>query len=397
MVEFNKRVLENGLTILHEKRDVPVTTLLLGVGYGARYETAEEKGIAHFIEHLCFKGTEKRNAKQIAEEIENVGGVLNAFTSEEVTAYHAKFPSEHLEKIGEVIFDIFFNPIFPDDEVKREAGVICEEIKMYYDNPRAHTIEMIKSNLYEGSFGMFIGGTEEIVKGLTKEKLLEKHRQIYVPKNSVLIVVGNNNFEDVVALAEKFVVEREGVEINKPKILLKHEERIEIRENLQQANLALGFHFPKANDRERYSAEVFSNILGGGMSSKLFTEVREKRGLVYGVKSEIDLGLDYSYLFIWAGTDPSKVEEVKKVAFEEFQKMGNLTEEELEIAKQRILGSQKVVSESSDEVTRELLAAWSYGDAEEFYNYEKNISEVTLEDIKDLAKETKYSFYSLGP
>ncbi len=397
MVEFNKKILDSGLTILHEKRDVPVTTLMLGVGYGARYESENEKGIAHFIEHLCFKGTEKRNAKQIAEEIENVGGVLNAFTSEEVTAYHAKFPSENLEKIGEVIFDIFFNPIFPDEEVKREAGVICEEIKMYYDNPRAHTLEMIKNLSYEKPFGMFIGGTQEIVLGLSREKLLGKHRQIYVPKNSVLVVVGNNSFEEVVALAEKYSVERVGEDLEKPEILLKNEENSEKRENLQQANLALAFHFPKAKEKQRYSAEIFSNILGEGMSSKLFTEVREKRGLVYGVKSEIDLGADYSYLLLWAGTDPSKVNEVKKVAFEEFQKMENLEEAELILAKKKILGSQKVASESSDEVARELLAAWSYGDAEEFYQYEKKISEVTLDEIKELAKKRDYSFYSLGP
>ena len=196
MVEFKQKVLKNGLTIIHEKRDVSVTTLLLGVKYGSRYEDEKEKGIAHFIEHLCFKGTEKRTTKQIAEEIENIGGILNAFTSEDVTAYHAKFPSEHLANVGEVIFDIFFNPTFPLEEVKRESEVICEEIKMYYDNPRAHVLDQIKSQLYEKPFGMFIAGTQEIVKGLNREKLLEKHRQIYVPKNSVLVIVGNNSFSE---------------------------------------------------------------------------------------------------------------------------------------------------------------------------------------------------------
>lgn len=397
MVKFNKKILDNGLTVIHEQRDVPVTTLLLGVKYGSRYETESEKGIAHFIEHLCFKGTEKRNTKQIAEEIENVGGILNAFTSEEVTAYHAKFPSEHLKKVGEVIFDIFFNPIFPEGDVKREAGVICEEIKMYYDNPRAHVLDQIKTKLYEKPFGMFIGGTQEIVKGLSREKLLEKHREIYLPKNSVLVVVGNNSFEDVLSLAEEFSVEREGKEIEKPEIILKKESSEEKRNNLQQSNLAIGFHFPLANDNNSFAANVFSNILGGGMSSKLFTEVREKRGLVYGVKTDIDLGSDYSYFFIWAGTDPSKVEEVKKVSLEEFRKMSDLTEQELEIAKKKIIGSNKVDSESSDDVARELLIFWSFGNVEEYYNQEKRISEVSLEDIKELAKKTDYSFYSLGP
>lgn len=397
MVEFKQKVLKNGLTVIHEKRDVAVTTLLLGVKYGSRYEDEKEKGIAHFIEHLCFKGTEKRTTRQIAEEIENIGGILNAFTSEDVTAYHAKFPSEHLTKVGEVIFDIFFNPIFPEEEVKRESEVICEEIKMYYDNPRAHVLDQIKSQLYEKPFGMFIAGTQEIVKDLTREKLLEKHRQVYVPKNSVLVVVGNNSFEEVVALAEKFVVERKCVEIKKPKIILKNESENEKRNNLQQTNLAIGFHFPLSGDKERYAAEVFSSILGDGMSSKLFTEVREKRGLVYGIKTDIDFGVDYSYFYIWAGTDPAKVEEVKKVSLEEFKRMAKLTEKELDIAKKKIIGSIRVDSESSDDVARELLAFWSFGDVNECYEQEKRIAAVSLKDIQKLADKKDYSFYSLGP
>jgi predicted Zn-dependent peptidase len=397
MVEFKQKILSNGLTILHEKRDVSVTTMLLGVKYGSRYETEEEKGIAHFIEHLCFKGTEKRTTKQVAEEIENIGGNLNAFTSEEVTAYHAKFPSESLEKVGEVLFDIFFNPTFPEEEVKKEAEVICEEIKMYYDNPRARALDMIKTKLYEKPFGMFIGGTQEIVRGLTREKLLEKHRNIYSPENSVLVVVGNNSFEEVVSLAEKFVVERKGQKIEKPKIDLKNSSEKEKRDSLQQVNLCIGFHFPIFSDRDWYASQVFSSILGEGMSSKLFTEVREKRGLVYGIKAEIDSGKDYSYFFIWAGTDSSNEEKVKELSLKEFEKMKDLTEDELETAKRKLIGGNRVDSESSDDVARDLLAFWSYGNAEEYYRLEENLLEVRLEDIKKLAHKQDFSFYSVGP
>ena len=130
-----KKVLDNGLTVLFEKRDVPVTTVMLGVRYGSAYESSDEKGMAHFIEHMCFKGTEKRTVKQIAENVEKVGGDLNAFTSEEFTVYHVKLPSAHLNVAMDVIFDIFFNAIFPESDVKKEANVICEEIKMNRDNP----------------------------------------------------------------------------------------------------------------------------------------------------------------------------------------------------------------------------------------------------------------------
>ena len=203
MVKFSKIKLKNGLTVLHEKRDVSVTTVMLGVKYGSAYESEKEKGIAHFIEHLCFKGTKKRNTKQIAFELEKVGGILNAFTAEEETAYHVKLPSEHLELAMDVIFDIFFNPLFPEEEVKKEANVICEEIKMYHDNPRAHVFEQIKKGLYKYPFGMFGAGTQENVRGMTRQQLFDKHREIYSPGNSVLVVVGNNEFEEVVKFAEK--------------------------------------------------------------------------------------------------------------------------------------------------------------------------------------------------
>ena len=311
-MKFEKKVLQNGLTILFEKRDVPVTTVMLAAKYGAAYESNEEKGMAHFMEHLCFKGTKKRSAKQIAEEVEKFGGDLNAFTHEEVTAYHVRLPSEHLGIAMDVIFDIFFNASFPEDEVKKEANVICEEIKMYRDNPRAHVVEKIKENLYEKPFGDFIGGSQEGVRGMTREQLYEKHRKMYVPNNSIFCVVGNNDFDEVIAMAERLIVNDKGqeVETNLPEIVKKNAKNSEKRAGVEQMNLALGFHFPYLEEGGRYVAELFSMILGHGMSSKLFTEVREKRGLVYGVKTDLDLGKNYGYMMIWAGTDSEKEKEV---------------------------------------------------------------------------------------
>ncbi len=397
MVEFNKKVLENGLTILHEKRDVPVTTVMLAAKYGGAYESEKEKGIAHFIEHLCFKGTEKRTVKQIAEEVERVGGDLNAFTHEEITAYHVKLPSEHLNIAMDVIFDIFFNASFPKDEVEKEANVICEEIKMYKDNPRAHVLEKIKNCLYKGPFGTFLAGSEETVKGMKREQLLGRHREVYVPSNSILCVVGNNSFEDVVLMAEKYCIERAGEAMKIPEIepqILKSEEK---RSGIQQTNLALGFHFPFLNDKERYSSEIFMTILGQGMSSKLFSEVREKRGLVYGVKSELDLGRNYGYMIIWAGTDEGKRQEVIDICLKEFKKMGEISEEELLRAKIQIIGGKNVSSECSNDTAVNLILEEASNKAENYYDYEKKINEVSLEEIKKLASKTDYACFVLGP
>ena len=399
-MKFEKKVLENGLTILFEKRDVPVSTVMLAVKYGSAYESVEEKGIAHFIEHLCFKGTGRRTVKQIAEEVERVGGDLNAFTHEEVTAYHVKLPSEHLDVAMDVIFDIFFNAGFPEEDVEREANVICEEIKMYRDNPRAHVLMKIKESLYEGAFGMSGAGTAESVRGMTREQLFGKHREVYVPSNSVLCVVGNNNFEEILRIASRLSGCR-GVGVrgvgDVPEIEKRVIKDVEKRGDLHQANLVLGFHFPKSGEKSRYVAEVFSAILGEGMSSKLFSEVREKRGLVYGVKAELDMGKSYGYMVIWAGTDPAKVEEVSRVCLEEFEKMKNISAEELAVAKVQVVGNRRVESEGSSETAVNLIMEEIAGDARDYYDYEKKISVVSLADIKRMAKFGDYASFSLEP
>jgi predicted Zn-dependent peptidase len=397
-MKFQKKVLKNGLTVLFEKRDVDVTTVMLGVRYGSAYDSVEEKGMAHFIEHLCFKGTEKRGVREIAQEVEGVGGELNAFTHEEVTAYHVKLPSNHLGIAMDVIFDVFFNPVFPEEEVVKEASVICEEIKMYHDNPMRHALEKIKMNLYEEPFGYTGLGRAEVIRRMTREQLKSKHRAVYVPGNSILCVIGNNDFEEIVSLAEKLSVVREsGVELKMPEIFKKNVKDDEKREGLEQANVVLGFHFPSASEKDRYAAEVFSAVLGKGMSSRLFSEVREKRGLVYGVKSDLDCGKNFGYMIIWAGTDPLKVKEVKEICLKEFSKMENLTEKELEEAKVQVVGSWKVESEGSNESAVNLIMEEIGGDAYEYYDYEKRVNEVSLDDIRELASKTEFASFSLGP
>jgi len=251
-MEFKKKVLNNGLTVLFEKRDVPVTTVMLAAKYGSAYETRSEKGMAHFMEHLCFKGTEKRNVKQIAEEVERLGGDLNAFTHEEVTAYHVKLPSEHLNVAMDVIFDIFFNASFPEDEVEKEGNVICEEIKMYRDNPRMHAVEMIKKNLYEEPFGDFIGGSQENVKKMTRKDLFNKHREIYVPSNSILCVIGNNEFDEVVKMAESMSVDGKEVDLKVPDI-----EKRNIQNNYRKKTIYLrGLSWNRTSCSKKISGKI---------------------------------------------------------------------------------------------------------------------------------------------
>ncbi len=398
-MKFQKKVLANGLTVLFEKRDVDVTTVMLGVRYGSGYDCVEEKGMAHFIEHLCFKGTPTRDTREIVYEIESLGGDVNAYTSGEWTAYLAKLPSKHLDVAADVIFDIFFNPVFPENDVGREASVICEEIKMHRDSPMGHSINKIKEGLYEEPFGYSGLGRAEVVVKMTREQLIKKHKEVYIPENSILCVVGNNDFEEVVSIAESLSPKSEVVksELEMPEIVLRDLKNKEKRAGLEQAHVALGFHFPKVGESGVYAAEVFSAILGDGMSSRLFMEVREKRGLVYGIKTDLDNGKGYGYLVIWAGTDPSKVSEVKKVCLEEFARMKELTQKELDEAKIQVVGSRRVESEGSSETALNLLVAEVSGKAEDYYEFEKQVESVTLEDIRKLAEKTEFASFSLGP
>ena len=296
-----------------------------------------------------------------------------------------------------MLFLTFFLMRVFEAEVEKEGNVICEEIKMYRDNPRAHVLDSIKGCLYKKPFGMFIAGTKEGVKGMTREQLFGKHRSIYIPKNSILCVVGNNDFDEVVELAEKMVVERDGEKIDVLEIATQDLKEVESRSDLHQANLALGFHFPSLGEEMRYTAEVFASILGDGMSSKLFREVREKRGLVYSVKTELDIGESYGFMIIWAGTDPGKVDEVIKICREEYAKMGEISEEELAAAKLRLLGGRKVESEGSVETAVNLILEENSGDAEDYYKYEEKVNAVSLGDIKKLAEISEFGSFSLGP
>lgn len=397
MVVFNKKKLKNGFTIIHEKRDVPVTSVMIGTRFGSAYETEENKGIAHFIEHLCFKGTEKRTAKQISEEIESVGGNLNAFTHEEMTAYHAKVPSANLDVAIDVLFDIFFNPTFPEVEIKKEAQVVCEEIKMYRDNPRAFVLEKIKGALYEKPFGEFIAGSEKTVRSFNRKKVKEFHDAVYVPENSILVVVGNNSFQEVCSLAEKLVLSKKGKKIKVPEVVLKNNKEVLSRKGIEQTNLAIAFHFPLSSKKESYAAEIFNAILGEGMSSRLFTEVREKRGLVYGIKTELDMGKNYSYLVIWAGTDKAKTQEVIETSLNEFSKLSLLSEKELEKARKQAIGSFLVENEDSISTATNLMMFEICRSAEDYYKYSENLMKVSLDEIVKLARIKKYSVVVLGP
>ncbi len=394
-VEFHRKVLDNGLTVIHEKRKIPVVATASSVRFGAQYETEDIKGISHFIEHLVFKGTKKRTVNEIAQGVESKGGILNAFTGEEITCFWNKMPSKHFSLSADIGRDLVTSPLFQKAPLERERKVILEEIKMYNDNPSTFVLEKIKEMLYGGPFSMSIAGTQKTVSGLSRDKVVRLYNSIYASNNMIFSVVGDVGWDAVLKEAKKFPKTKK--EIRDMDITLRNGEQVFKRRGIDQAHEVIGFHMPKLNDKDRYAAEVFDGILGGGMSSRLFQEVREKRGLCYSVKSNLEQSKDYSYEIIYVGTTKDKVQEVKKIVLREIKKLKDLKLSDLNEAKERLIGLREISKEKSDSTMFDLLQEELGGDATNYYNYEENVSKVKLSQVRELSKLKGNSFVALVP
>lgn len=395
--KFYRRVLKNGMTIIFEKRNVPVVSVAFAVRNGGINESSEEKGISHFIEHMLYKGTPTRNSKKIAEEIERNGGELNGFTADTLTAYWCKMPSKHMDIALDVLSDLVKNSLFDEKELEKERKVIFEEIKMNRDNPLHHVFREIGGCLYEEPFGIPKIGTYETMNSLTRKKLIEKFEQVYQPNNMILCVVGDANFDKIVDFAEKNFGKKKG-KVSKFKVQKKNESKIEKRKGIDQANLVFAYHIPLSTDKKNHAAQVLSVLMAGGLSSRLFQEIREKRNLAYGIKGDSDINKDFAYNLIYVGTMKENVEKVKKLILEEFEKVSEgLTEKELGQVKEQMIGNHQISMEDSENQMVNLLVYEVDGNAKEFYDFEKKIRTVTLKDVKDLARIKNYSFFALVP
>jgi predicted Zn-dependent peptidase len=394
---FKKKVLDNGMTILFEKRDLPVVSIGFAVRAGGINESLEEKGISHFIEHMLYKGTPTRDTKKIAEDIEKNGGMLNGFTSDTITAYYCKMPSKHLDVALDVLSDMVKNPLFDKNELEKERLVIFEEIKMRKDNPRVYVFDEIQRFLYNGTFGVSFIGTYDTMNSITREKILERFKEVYQPNNMILAVVGDADFDSIVEFAKRNFGNEKG-RVPLVDFGLKNEVKTEKRGGIDQANLIFAYHVPLAGDKKNYAARVLNTLMADGMSSRLFTEIREKRNLAYAVKGDVEINKSFAYSFVYVGTSKENVEKIREIILEEFKKVVScLDEKELDDVKKQIIGNYYISMEDSQSQMINLLCEEVEGDAQNFYEFEKNISEVKLEDVKNLAKIGNYSFFALVP
>ena len=350
---YKKHVLENGLTIIGE--EIPyVKSISLGVwiNAGSRIEDEEISGVSHFIEHMLFKGTRNRTSKQIASEIDNLGGQINAFTSKECTCYYVKLLDSHIDIGIDVLSDMILNSKFNEDDLDKERSVIIEELKMYEYSPEDLAYDLLTENIYKNDpLGMNIIGTEESLNRLNREKLLDYFNKYYVPNNSVIAISGNFNFDEIInKIEEKFKVWKKrdvNVDIKKAEFkscfLTKNKD-------IEQVNLAMSLEaVPIESDKEVYALAVINTVFGGSISSRLFQKIREEKGLVYSIYSSQSLYRKCGELGIFASMSNEHLKEVYESIIEEIKiiKKYYLTDQEIKESKEQLKGSYILGLEST--------------------------------------------------
>jgi predicted Zn-dependent peptidase len=362
---------------------------------GSEYETKEKNGISHFLEHMCFKGTEKRpTALAISKELDSIGSYYNAFTSEEYTGYFAKSSPKHVHKIFDVVSDLYLNQTFPEQEIEKEKGVIIEEINMYRDLPHRQVQELFSQLLYgDQPAGWQIAGTHETVRNMKREDFIMYRKHHYVPEATTVIIAGNFDEKKINKDIEvTFGSLLKSKKAKKPKVL-EHQiaPAIVIEERpTDQAHLVLGVRGFNLKSPHSPVVRVLNAVLGAGMSSRLFQKLREEMGVGYYVRSSYDTYADHGVFSVSVGSDVKRVEEVIQAVLQELLQVKNdlIPEDELQKTKDYLIGTLMLGLESSDAVA-------------EFYGYQevlrhklrtpqdiiKEIKSVTAEQIRSIAKK----------
>lgn len=350
---YNKITLDNGLRIVTEYIPyVKSVSIGIWVEAGSRKETLENNGVSHFVEHMLFKGTENRTAKEIAESIDNIGGQINAFTSKECTCYYAKVLDSHIDIAIDVLSDMLFNSLFDKDEISKEKSVVYEEIKMYEDSPEDLVHDLLSQTIFnQNSLSLPILGTRESLEKLTRESLINYFESFYVPSNTVISIAGNFNFNDTIKLIEKYFSKWE----NKKNIVNIYEKPIiyhsisKKKKDIEQLHFCLGTEGISQGRDELYALLILNNIFGGSMSSRLFQDIREDKGLVYSIYSYPSSYKDSGIFTIYAALNPDYFIEVIDIIMENIRIIKNdyLTEEEIYRSKEQLKGNYILGLEST--------------------------------------------------
>jgi predicted Zn-dependent peptidase len=392
--DIQRHVLSNGLIVITETmQHVRSVSVGIWVRNGSRREVPAENGLAHFLEHMVFKGTERRSAEDIAREMDSVGGMLDAFTSKEQICFNAKVLDEHLPIAFDVLADLVLRPKLDADDVNKERQVVLEEIKMDMDNPEYLLHDIFTRGFWpEHSLGRPILGTPETVRNFDREALLRSFRSWFAPDHIIVTAAGNITHEEVLALVEKEFghLQAVGSTQDDPAPSTSAPINLETKRDLEQVHLCIGVpSLPLAHER-RFGVAVLNNLLGGGMSSRLFQNIREKQGLAYAVFSEITPYSDAGMLTVYAGTAKETIGKVLDLTVAEFRAMKEspVTDEELLRAKNHLKGSLMLSLESTSSRMSNLARQELY--FRRFYSLDEilvSIEAVTRDEVQSLARE----------
>lgn len=395
----------NGVRIIVEK--IPtVRSVAIGVwiGAGSRYETTETNGISHFLEHMFFKGTKTKNAREIAEAFDSIGGQVNAFTSKEYTCLYAKVLDEKAEYALDLLSDMFFNSVFQDEELKKERNVVLEEISMYEDTPDDIVHELLSvASFGEHPLAYSILGTESTLLEMDRSTLEAYKQELYTPENVVISVAGNASDSLIKAIEDHFgTYESESIKpiLERPTI---HHNKLTRKKKTEQSHLCLGFSGLPYGDERLYDLAVLNNLLGGSMSSRLFQEIREERGLAYSVFSYHTSFIDTGLLTIYAGTAPDQVDEVYETILTTLEDLheNGITAREIDNSKAQLKGNLMLSLESTNSrMSRNGKNELLLQTQRSLDDMIASIEGVTIETVNKLAEDlidNEYSLSFIGP
>jgi len=413
---YKKYTLKDGLKVLlAPQRETKAATILILVGVGSRYENKNIAGISHFLEHMMFKGTEKRPSTLVlSQELDKVGAEYNAYTSEDHTGYWIKINSEHLELAIDILSDMVLNSKFDEKELNREKGTIIEEINMYEDDPKRYSDVLLQEIVFKGNkLSQDVIGSKESVKSINRDKIINFKNKHYFPANMLISVAGNINEEKTRKLIEKYFIRNAAFsrpsyqrKINfekfkqsqvRPRINLKYKKT-------EQVHLDFGFLGPSYVDKDLSPAQLLSVILGGSMSSRLFINIRERQGLCYYIRSGLHSYQDTGVLIITAGLDKERIFLAIELILNELKKIKTkgITSEELKKAQEYIKGKLVLELEDSSSVAewygRQGLLIGKIKTPEQKI---QEIMKVTKKDVNQVAKKIfqtkKINLALIGP
>lgn len=403
---YRKTTLTNGVRVVTES--LPhVRSISMGIWIraGSRFEDAGRNGISHFIEHMLFKGTERRSAYSIAREVDSVGGVLNAFTSKEMTSIYCKVTDENLDLAADLLADIFLNASFPEEEIEREKQVVCQEILQLEDCPEDLIHETLGMRFWlDDPLGWPIMGTIPTVVGLERDSVTAFKRESYSPEATFVAAAGRLEHDRFVELIDRHMGGLSPMApVQVPVPPTAGRSTYIMNRDLEQVHVCIGVPGPTAVEERRHAAYLLNTILGGGMSSRLFQEIREKRGLAYSVYSFLSSFSDAGMMGIYAACEPSRLKELLGVLRGEVDGLaGSLTDEDVRTAKSQLRGHVMLSLESSDaRMNRLAKGEFYFGRYVPVDEVIQGFERVTVDELKAEASalfdSSAFTVVALGP